>query len=213
MEFRRIGSKEVAIRLCSDRCLITFYADFDKHSLEELFDSVPDVSIVAVEVKDWNHELSPWKAPPVFGTEGFGDGAGDMLNYILDELISGVGCKRYAIGGYSLAGLFSLWACYRTDVFSGCAAASPSVWFPDWDSFIQSNTIRSENVYLSMGEKESKTKNQIMRTVSDRIILQHDVLAKQIGEDHTILEWNPGNHFQDFVKRKSNAFNWIVGRL
>ena len=37
------------------------------------------------------------------------------------------GAKTYHIGGYSLAGLFALWAAYRTDAFSGTAAASPSV--------------------------------------------------------------------------------------
>ena len=26
-------------------------------------------------VSDWNRDLSPWPAPPVFGSEGFGGGA------------------------------------------------------------------------------------------------------------------------------------------
>ena len=31
----------------------------------------------AFEVDDWNKELSPWDAPPVFGKEPFGCGAGE----------------------------------------------------------------------------------------------------------------------------------------
>ena len=45
--------------------------------------------------------------------------------------------RTYYIGGYSLAGLFSLWAAYQTDVFSGFAAASPSVWFPGFIEYMK----------------------------------------------------------------------------
>lgn len=29
--------------------------------------------LAGLSVEDWNSELSPWKAPAVFGSEGFGD--------------------------------------------------------------------------------------------------------------------------------------------
>jgi len=212
MEFRTVGGREIAFREGDERCLITFFADFDRDSLQELFDSVPDVTIVSVEIDDWNQELSPWDAPPVFGQNGFGHGAPELLQYIEKDLIPVIGCTRYFIGGYSLAGLFSLWACYNTDVFSGCAAASPSVWFPGWDSFITEREIRADHVYLSLGEKESKTRNQVMRTVSDRIELQFEKMKSQMGEN-VLLEWNPGNHFQDFIERKSKAYNWVASKL
>ena len=210
MEFRNIGGREVAVRDGSDTCLITFFADFDRDSLEELFDSVPEVTIAAVGTKDWNQELSPWDAPPVFGQDGFGHGAQDTLDFITGSLIPEMDCDRYMIGGYSLAGLFSLWACYKTDVFECCAAASPSVWFPGWDSFIRENKMNAKHVYLSLGDREAKTKNQVMRTVADRIRLQFDIL-KGSGTD-AVLEWNPGNHFQDVISRKTKAFRWIIGR-
>lgn len=28
-----------------------------------------------LQVSDWNRDLAPWTSPPVFGDEGFGDGA------------------------------------------------------------------------------------------------------------------------------------------
>ena len=31
-----------------------------------------DFRLVACQVEDWNRDLSPWEAPPVFGKEGFG---------------------------------------------------------------------------------------------------------------------------------------------
>ena len=38
-------------------------------------------------VEDWNGDLSPWKADPVFGKEAFGDGAGKTLRFIEEALI------------------------------------------------------------------------------------------------------------------------------
>lgn len=42
-----------------------------------------DFRFIAAKVDDWNHELSPWKTPAVFGNEDFGDGAARTLEQIL----------------------------------------------------------------------------------------------------------------------------------
>ncbi len=209
-----IDGREVRIREGSkDLCIVTFFADFDEEHLSELMDSVPDVTMVAIRVNDWNDELSPWDAPPVFGTEGFGDGAKGMLSFIIDELIPEIGCARYVIGGYSLAGLFALWACYESDVFAGCCASSPSVWFPKWDEFVGTNTIKTGKVYLSLGDKEAKTRNQMMSKVADRIEMQSSILSEQLGPDNVVLEWNRGNHFQDPTGRQVRSYEWMLDRL
>ena len=33
-----------------------------------------EIQMLAIKVDNWNQELSPWKAPAVFGKEAFGDG-------------------------------------------------------------------------------------------------------------------------------------------
>ena len=88
--------------------------------------------MTAVKVNDWNKDLSPWPAPAVFGNEDFGDGAAETLEYLLNEVVPDTDMsvssgQRLFIGGYSLAGLFALWAGYQTDRFDGIAAASPSI--------------------------------------------------------------------------------------
>lgn len=119
-----------------------------------------DFQLIAVKVNDWNHDLSPWKAPAVFGKDGFGDGAEDMLQFILRQCAD---CsKTYYAGGYSMAGLFTLWAAYQTDAFAGVAAASPSIWFPDFLQYMKEHDIRTESVYLSLGDREEKTRNLVM---------------------------------------------------
>ena len=58
-----------------------------------------------------------------------------------------------------MVGLFSLWAAYQTDTFAGVAAASPSIWFPDFLQYMKEHDIRTESVYLSLGDREEKTRN------------------------------------------------------
>ena len=167
-----------------------------------------DFRLLAVKVDRWNEDLSPWQAPPVFGNEGFGTGAPNTLAQILS--LTGDREKEYYLGGYSLAGLFALWAVYQTDAFSGVAAASPSVWFPGFLDYMKSNRIQTGKVYLSLGDREERTRNPVMATVGDRIReAQEHLTGKGIS---CRLEWNQGNHFKDPDIRTAKAFVWLLAQ-
>ena len=168
-----------------------------------------DFHLTAVRVRDWNRDLTPWEAPPVFGKEGFGNGAGETLREIL-ELVGGEK-KKIILGGYSLAGLFALWAGYRTDRFAGIAAASPSVWFPGFSDYMRENTMKAGCVYLSLGDREEKTRNQVMARAGDCIREARELLERQ-GTCCT-LEWNEGNHFKDPDLRTARAFAWVMNHI
>ena len=182
----------------------------DDHDLEGIESEVAEIRkltdqkfyLTAVKVRNWNADLAPWKAPAVFGKEGFGDGAADTLAEVL-KLCTGRD-KRHIIGGYSLAGLFALWAAYQTDVFAAVAAASPSVWFPGFLDYMKERRPQAGSVYLSLGDKEEKTRNPVMAAVGTRIREAHELLKEQGIE--TVLEWNPGNHFKDADIRTAKAF-------
>ena len=171
-------------------------------------------ALAAFAVKDWNRELSPWAAPPVFGKLPFGGMAEETLSFVLacllPELRVQLGADmKVCVGGYSLAGLFALWAATETNAFSGVAAASPSVWFPGWMDYVKANPIQAKSVYLSLGDKEEQAKNPVMATVGDCIREQYALLQA----DHSVtLEWNPGNHFQDSEKRTARAFCRIAAQ-
>ena len=165
-----------------------------------------DFQLLAIKVKRWNHDLTPWKAPAVFGTEPFGDGAAEMLKKVL--CLTDDPGKEYYIGGYSLAGLFALWAVYQTDVFQGAAAASPSVWFPGFLDYMKANRINTGKVYLSLGDREAKTRNPVMATVADRIRETHLLLLER--NVACTREWNPGNHFEEPDMRTAKAFSWLL---
>ncbi len=207
MEFRTYGSPSAEAILIQP---------VDAHDLEGMKSEIEwirrntakDFQVIACCIRDWNHELSPWKAPAVFGREDFGDGAADTLAEILKH---GVDPERACyLGGYSLAGLFALWAASQTDVFRGIAAASPSVWFPGFTDLLRTTSVRSPRVYLSLGNREEKTRNPVMATVGSRIRETHDLLEGQ-GVS-CVLEWNEGNHFMDSDKRTARAFAWVLNQ-
>ena len=165
-----------------------------------------DFHLIAVKADNWNHDLSPWKAPAVFGDDEFGDGAKETLTEILNLCQSK--SRRYYLGGYSLAGLFSLWGAFQTDAFAGIAAASPSLWFPGFLGYMKKNSIQSNKVYLSLGDKEEKTKNPVMSQVGGCIRECHTLLVGQ-GINCT-LEWNKGGHFNEPELRTAKAFAWVL---
>ena len=194
-------------------CLIQPVDDHDLEGIRNEYEKIRELTgmdfcLTAFKVNDWNKDLSPWEAPAVFGIENFGSGASDTLKEILSLCTDKD--KKYYIGGYSLAGLFSLWASVQTDRFEGVAAASPSVWFPDFLEYIRERTPLCKKIYLSLGDKEEKTKNPVMATVGDKIRELDSFLAQE-GFD-CVLEWNEGNHFKDFDIRTAKAFASVMSR-
>lgn len=194
-------------------CLIQPVDDHDLEGIRNEYEKIRELTgvdfcLTAIKVNDWNKDLSPWVAPAVFGIENFGDGAADTLKEILSLCTDKD--KKYYIGGYSLAGLFSLWASVQTDRFEGVAAASPSVWFPDFLEYIRERKPLCKKIYLSLGDKEEKTRNPVMATVGDKM-RELDSFLVQEGFD-CVLEWNEGNHFKDFDIRTAKAFASVMSR-
>ena len=158
--------------------------------------------LLALQVEDWNDALSPWEAPAVFGSEAFGGGALGTLERLLPLCRDRE--KTFYLGGYSLAGLFALWASYRTDAFAGVAAASPSLWFPGFLDYMKTRRSLAKTVALSLGDREERVRHPVMKTVGDCVREAHALLNAQ-GTPCS-LEWNPGNHFRDPELRTAKAF-------
>ncbi|MBR2766017.1 MAG: esterase [Blautia sp.] len=191
--------------------LIQMVDDHDLEGIESEAEEIKkltkaDFCLTPIKVKSWNQDLAPWPSPAVFGKEYFGNGAADTLSGVLELCTDQT--KKYIIGGYSLAGLFALWAVYQTDVFIGAAAASPSVWYPGFVDYMRENSIHADHVYLSLGDREEKTRNAVMAAVGDRIREIYALLQNQ--NIHTTLEWNQGNHFRDADIRTAKAFAWVM---
>ena len=90
---------------------------------------VPEgVSLVNIGVDLWEENFSPWCAPRVFAKgPNFGDGAQKTLDTLINQVIPWAESELSeppayrALVGYSLAGLFSLWAGMTQQVTRGVA--------------------------------------------------------------------------------------------
>ena len=205
--------------LDSERWVIEPIGNWETEKIQNQYEEINklnkgiDFCFLAVTIRNWNQDLSPWKEDAVFGNENFGDGAKNTLLFITEKLISGFSkhnpCKNRKIYlcGYSLAGLFALWSSYQTDLFYGIASASPSVWFHDWILYSETHDIHTNYVYLSLGTKEEKTKNPVLSSVGDCIRKQEVILKSKVN---CTLDWNPGNHFVDSDIRMAKAVTWLL---
>lgn len=167
------------------------------------------------EANDWNSDFSPWEVPPVFGKEDFCGKGKYTLEFLKNKLIPHIeitypettNAKR-VIAGYSLAGLFCLWASCKED-FDGAISCSGSLWFPGWLDFLASVSLPNEDCkfYLSLGDKESKTKNEIMAKVAENTLKTVEFLR---NTGHCQFEWNQGGHFNNSEERMAKAFLYFL---
>lgn len=89
---------------------------------------VPEsVGLVRIGVELWEKNFSPWCAPRVFAKgPNFGDGAQKTLDTLVNQVIPWTESELTeppayrVLVGYSLAGLFSLWAGVSQQVARGC---------------------------------------------------------------------------------------------
>ncbi|MBR6204143.1 MAG: hypothetical protein IKQ60_03650 [Candidatus Methanomethylophilaceae archaeon] len=176
-----------------------------------------DFSMIAVSGLDWNRDMSPWEAPPIYGSDPpFAGGASVYLQELTERTIPAAQeeaglCPEYAaIAGYSLAGLFAIFSLYRTDAFSRAASVSGSLWFPGIIDFVRRNDVVRvpDKVYMSLGDRESKVRNEALSKVEINSVQVRDTLASK-GID-VVYETNPGNHFRDPEMRMAKGIARIL---
>lgn len=175
------------------------------------------INLLVVGNIDWNHDMSPWYMPSIYSKEkSFSGGADEYLRLLIDEilpktkeLIEGVP-KFTGIAGYSLAGLFAVYAMYKTDVFDRVASMSGSLWFSDFIEYCKGNEYKRlpDKIYFSLGDKESNTRNPVLKTVQDKTIELSEYF-KNLGSE-VIFELNPGNHFTDVNFRSAKGIKAIL---
>ena len=118
LNYGDVGASTVLIQPVDDHDLVEMDAE-----IAEIRGRVKaDFQLIAVKVNSWNQDLSPWQASAVFGKEDFGSGAAEMLQFILEQCQDR--SKTYYLGGYSLAGLFSLWAAWQVHRLDGCKTSA-----------------------------------------------------------------------------------------
>ena len=179
----------------------------------------PDFTLVAVSNLEWDHDMSPWAIPPISEKDTpCTGGADDYLDLLLhrilpeaEKALPGIHSWR-GIAGYSLAGLFAVYAMYQSDVFSRVASMSGSLWFPGIKEYLVSHKPkrRPDCLYFSLGEKESKTRNPILKNVRQNTEAISAFYQSQ--GIHTVFHLNPGNHYDHAAERTAAGICWLLNQ-
>ena len=199
--------------------ILNSFGDEWKHiagALDSL--GVTSYSMLAVTGSEWNKDLSPWGADAVFkGDPDFTGGADDYLKRLTEEIIPetikehGLRPSVTYIAGYSMAGLFALYSLYKTGMFDGAASCSGSLWFPGFKEYVFENDLIASpsKIYMSLGDREAKTKNKVMATVEDNTKAIYE-RYRSSGTD-VLFEMNQGGHFTDPALRTAKGIAFLIG--
>ena len=194
-----LGDKHIAVFPCVVPNAPIIYLNTYSNEGQKVYEAAqtagcPPFFPATISDLDWNRDMAPWDSPAAFKNgEPFTGGADNYLRLLVEEIIPRAEKDLASppawrgIAGYSLAGLFALYAIYRTDVFSrvGC-------------------------MYFSLGDKEAKTRNPVLKTVQENTE-EIQTFYQNKGID-TVFQLNPGNHFVQGIERTIAGIQWLLSK-
>ena len=155
--------------------------------------------VVSVPIAEWGDALTPWPAPALRpGGRDFGGHADETLALLAAALDQAPG--SHAICGYSLGGLFALYAFVRELRLAACACLSGSVWYEGWVDWLRNNApdCAGRYAYLSVGKKEKRA-GLPFRHVEEDLAACAEILRDCGCEVGVAL--GPGSHMQHVTER------------
>ena len=165
---------------------------------------LPPFVLVEVAVPAWHRDMTPWPGTALTPRgEPFDGGADAYLACLLERIMPRV--RRMlaftptwqGLVGYSLAGLFALYAHFRTDAFARIASVSGSLWYWEFDAFVRDTPVpfAPRSLYLSLGDREGHVKDEVLSTVEACTQAIVDCLVR--GGSTVTYERTSGNHFYE----------------
>lgn len=219
-----IGGKSVSVFPSAEPDAPVIYLNTYSDESQQVFRAAqaagcPLFTLVTIGNLNWNHDMAPWDSPAAFKSGGpFTAGADDYLRLLVEEILPRA--EKDLIGtpvwrgvvGYSLAGLFALYAICQTEIFSRVGSISGSLWFPGLKQYIFTHKPKRppDRIYFSLGDKESKTRNPILRSVrqdTEEIYNSY----RSMGVD-AVFQLNPGNHNHHAAERTAAGIAWLLSR-
>jgi len=190
-------------------------SDEVQHWLDGVRDRYGVIPVMLPPV-NWNDDLTPWPAGPIFKKgKPFGGKADAYLYKLENEIIPCIEAdmgiepdERWLIG-VSLAGLFAVWAAAKTSLFTRVASISGSFWYPDFACWLQGQTIYAQSAYISLGNKEADTKNNHLKSIAQDTCSVVKILESKGVQ--TTFEWTEGTHFGPILPRLEKALMVLFG--
>lgn len=173
-------------------------------------------TLICIDGADWNRDLTPWPAKAAFrGQPDFAGGAKAHLKRLMDEILpaaeEGLRPPGRSIMGYSLAGMFALYAALETDAFDSVASVSGSLWYPGFAEYVEAGAAgRPEFAYFSVGDREKLGRNAAFHSIEENTLRIVGALRGRGAE--AMFERNPGGHFTDPQGRMARAVKQMMQR-
>lgn len=175
---------------------------------------------IVITLNEWDDLLSPWSAPGLYRNDpDFIGGAPEFLDKLTHELIpaiekaEGISPRRRAIAGYSMAGLFSVYAFANCSTFEGVASMSGSFWYQGWVDYVESLDLDKNGcgAFFSLGDREHKAREKILRSVRDDTDITIRALESWgVKVQHHLV---PGGHFDNIYTRVDEGLTTLVEML
>jgi predicted alpha/beta superfamily hydrolase len=176
--------------------------------------------IVGIFANNRLEELTPWPSPalhPKF--PNFGGKGEEYLQFIENRLKPTVdqtyrtltGSESTGLIGFSLGGLITMYAGFRTNCFGNLASISGSFWYSEFVNYAATHTLQNsvENIYLSSGNKEGVGETDIKKEAISSTKRIYDVVIRELSTSRVTLRWDDGDHHDHRLERYNNALLWL----
>ena len=180
----------------------------------------PALNFVLLNSNNRTDDYIPW---PLQASEtmpiDFGGKAEEHLSFITTHVIPfcegeygfASSAEKRVIGGYSLGGLFSLYAAVNTDLFGTVLSCSSSLWYPGFLDYLKEHPFKAAHpkLYMSVGNKEGTTATNLTADQTLNTLALKDWIEPnfQAGDFQFTLE--EGNHGINISRRVERAVEWV----
>jgi len=191
----------------------SFYPCPGSHTLVISFSKIAcGQSLLVLQSDDWDRDLSPWPAQGPF-KNSFPGHADDFIRTMekqINEAEAGLSINRRIAIGYSLSALFFLYAASVTSLLDKVACVSGSLWYPGFEEYIETHGLsqRTSAVYLSLGDRESRSRNPLLSTVLEKTQSMAEILKRKGCK--VTFEMTEGGHFDNQEGRVSRALESVL---
>lgn len=183
-----------------------------------LLEALP-LNIAIVDPGQWTDALSPWPEPALnekmkdFGGRG-SELISDYWNSIIPraEQLAGIKPPFRVIAGYSLAGLWGIYAGWESGLFERVAAASASLWYEGFLDYLRTKTpaVSLRRIQLSLGDREEKAKNPRLARIGAATLEAKEIMnEKGVAAELVMTE---GGHFNNAASRLADTIRAAIIR-
>lgn len=180
----------------------------------------PALNFVLINSDNRKDDYTPW---PLQATEAlpmdFGGKAAEHLSFLATQVIPfceseysfASSAEKRVIGGYSLGGLFSLYAAVKTDLFGTVLSCSSSLWYPGFLDYLKEHPFKAVHpkLYMSVGDQEGTTATNLTADQTLNTLALKDWVEPRFQASDFQFTLEEGNHGTNIPGRAWRAVEWV----